>query len=254
MKMSVFGKEYSQIYDLLYKSKDYKKETEYLNKLIKKNYKQKIKNILDIGCGTGKHASLLADKGYQLHGVDMSPQMISIAKKNLKEKKNLLFSLSNISNLKLKKKFDVIISVFHVMSYQTKNNELIKAFEIVKKHLISGGIFIFDFWYGPAVLTDLPVNSIKKIRYKDMKISRFGKPYLKPEANTIDMKYSIFIENKNTKKIKKKKEIHTLRFFFDTELELICRRLKFKILKKYEWMSLKKPDLKSRNVVWVIKK
>ena len=144
----------------------------------------------------------------------MSPQMISIAKKNLKEKKNLLFSLSNISNLKLKKKFDVIISVFHVMSYQTKNNELIKAFEIVKKHLISGGIFIFDFWYGPAVLTDLPVNSIKKIRYKDMKISRFGKPYLKPEANSIDMKYSIFIENKNTKKIKKKKRNSYFKILF----------------------------------------
>ena len=82
--MSVFGKEYSQIYDLLYKSKDYEGEVEYLNKLIKKNYKKKIKNILDIGCGTGKHASLLVDKGYHLHGVDMSPQMISIAKKNLR--------------------------------------------------------------------------------------------------------------------------------------------------------------------------
>ena len=43
MKMSVFGKEYSQIYDLLYKSKDYEREVEYLNKLIKKNYKKKIK-------------------------------------------------------------------------------------------------------------------------------------------------------------------------------------------------------------------
>ena len=252
--MSVFGKEYSEIYDLLYKSKDYEREVEYLNKLIKKNYKKKIKNILDIGCGTGKHASLLVDKGYVLHGVDMSPQMISIAKKNLKQKKNLSFSLSTISNLNLKKKFDVIISVFHVMSYQTKNNELIKAFEIVKKHLNGGGIFIFDFWYGPAVLTDLPVNSIKRLKHRDMKISRFGKPYIKPQTNTIDMKYSILMENKKSKKIKKKKEIHRLRYFFDTELELICRRLKFKILKKYEWMSLKKPDFKSRNVVWLIKK
>lgn len=252
--MSVFGKEYSQIYDLLYKSKDYEREVKYLNKLIKKNCKKKIKNILDIGCGTGKHASLLVDKGYELHGVDMSPQMISIAKKNLKQKKNLSFSLSTISNLNLKKKFDVIISVFHVMSYQTKNNELIKAFEIVKKHLNGGGIFIFDFWYGPAVLTDLPVNSIKTLRHRDMKISRFGKPYIKPQTNTIDMKYSILMENKKSKKIKKKKEIHRLRYFFDTELELICRRLKFKILKKYEWMSLKKPDFKSRNVVWLIKK
>ena len=252
--MSVFGKEYSQIYDLLYKSKDYEREVEYLNKLIKKNYKKKIENILDIGCGTGKHASLLVDKGYQLHGIDMSPKMKSIEKKNLKKKKNLSFSLSTISNLNLKKKFDVIISVFHVMSYQTKNNELIKAFEIVKKHLNGGGIFIFDFWYGPAVLTDLPVNSIKRLSYRDMKISRFGKPYIKPQTNTIDMKYSILMENKKSKKIKKKKEIHRLRYFFDTELELICRRLKFKILKKYEWMSLKKPDFKSRNVVWLIKK
>ena len=212
---------------------------------------QKIKTILDFGCGTGRHASLLVDKGYKVHGVDKSIQMLNIAKKL--SKKKLSFSSSNTDGLKIKKKFDAIISIFHVMSYQIKNIELIKTFKIIKKHLVDGGVFIFDFWYGPAILTDLPINSFKKFKNNYIKISRFGKPKLNFQKNTVDMNYSIFIENNNSKKLIKNKEIHRIRFFFDKELELICKKFNFKIQAKYEWMSSKKPNLKSRSVVWVVK-
>jgi hypothetical protein len=139
------------------------------------------------------------------------------------------------------------------MSYQIKNIELIKTIKSIKKNLVEGGVFIFDFWYAPAILTNLPVNSFKKFKNKDIKISRFGKPRLNFQNNTVDMNYSIFIENNNSKKLIKNKEIHRLRFFFDKELELICKKFDFKILAKYEWMSFKKPNLKSRSIVWVVK-
>ena len=45
-----------------------------------------------------------------------------------------------------------------------------------------------------------------------------------------------------------------MRYFFDTELELICEQVGFSIQKKYEWMSEKNPNLNSWNVVWVLKK
>ena len=144
--MKQFGNLYSQYYDLLYKDKDYIGEVDYVIKLIKENTDYS-KTILDMGCGTGKHAELLSDKNYIVHGIDISEDMLKVAINRSKNKEHkLVFTNSNIQELNLNKKFDVVVSLFHVMSYQNNPNELIKAFRVAKDHLKNDGIFIFDFW------------------------------------------------------------------------------------------------------------
>ena len=161
--MKQFGNLYSQYYDLLYRDKNYIAEVNYIIKLIKENMDQS-KTLLDMGCGTGKHAELLSDNGYIVHGIDISEDMLKIAKnRSMNKEDKLLFSNSNIQDLNLNKKFDVVVSLFHVMNYQNSDNELIKAFKVAKEHLKNDGIFIFDFWYGPAVLKDLPTIRIKRL-------------------------------------------------------------------------------------------
>ncbi|MBL7937685.1 MAG: class I SAM-dependent methyltransferase, partial [Bacteroidia bacterium] len=59
---------YSQYYDLLYKDKNYISETDYIVSLIE-TFNLSTKNILELGCGTGIHASLLAEKGYYVEGI-----------------------------------------------------------------------------------------------------------------------------------------------------------------------------------------
>ncbi len=251
--MNQFGNLYSQYYDLFYSDKDYSAEVDYINSLIQANNKN-INTLLDMGCGTGKHAELFCNKGYTVHGIDLSEDMLKIAENRRIGKENKLsFSHSNIQNLSLNKKFDVVVSLFHVMSYQNSNSELFKAFEVAKKHLKDGGIFIFDFWYGPAVLTDLPTNKIKRLENGNIKVTRLAEPILNAQKNIVDVNYDIFIENKETKEVIEKKELHKMRYFFDTELEFICESIGFNILNKYEWLSYKKPDFSSWNVVWIIK-
>jgi len=251
--MEQYGDLYSQYYDLIYTDKNYESEVEYIDKLIKENINSAF-TILDLGSGTGKHAELLCDKGYQIHGVDLSFEMLKIAEKrrNGKEHK-LTFSQSNIQDLELNKKFDIIVSLFHVMSYQNSNEELIKTFEVVKKHLKNGGIFIFDFWYGPAVLTDLPTNRVKRFDNENIKVTRIAEPFLNAQKNVVDVNYDVFIEDKKTNEIKEKKELHKMRYLFDTELEIILSKIDFNVIQKYKWMSLETPDFNSWNVVWIVK-
>ena len=252
--MSQFGNLYSQYYDLIYEDKNYFSEVEYIDSLIKKNC-ENTTTLLDMGCGTGKHAELLCEKGYKVHGIDLSQDMLKVAnKRKIGKEDRLDFSHSSIQNLNIDKKFDVITSLFHVMSYQNTNSELLKAFEVTKKYLNVHGIFIFDFWYGPAVLTDLPVTRIKRLENDNIKITRFAEPVIYPQKNIVDVGYDIFNEDKITKKIVEKKELHKMRYFFDTELEFLCERVGFNILKKYEWMSDRKPSFKSWNVVWIVRK
>ncbi len=251
--MNQFGNLYSQYYDLLYRDKDYIGEVEYVDGLIK-SFKKDVKTIIDLGCGTGRHAELFCNKGYIVHGVDRSEDMLKVAEIRRKGKEDkLIFTHSTIQDLQLEKKFDAVISLFHVMSYQNSNDEVIKAFDVSKRHLEKGGIFIFDFWYGPAVLTDLPTIRIKRLENESIKVTRIAEPFLNGRENIVEVQYDIFIENKKTNEIIETTEVHKMRYFFDTELELFCSSIGFEIVGKYEWLTDKIPDFSSWNVVWVVK-
>lgn len=249
-----FGELYSQYYDLLYSDKDYVGEVEYVDSLIKVHNKN-TKTVLDMGCGTGKHAELFCERDYKVYGIDLSENMLKIANDRRRGKEERLeFSCSSIQELNLNKKFDVVISLFHVMSYQNTNEELIKAFEATKSHLNNNGIFIFDFWYGPAVLADLPTTRIKRLENENIKITRLAEPILHAQKNTVDVSYSIFIEDKEAKRIVENKELHKMRYFFDSELEMFCKEARMDIVNKYKWMSYDEPNMSSWSVLWILKK
>lgn len=84
--MNQFSDLYSQYYDLLYQNKNYKKEVDYVDNLIK-SYLKNPKTLLDMGCGTGRHAELFCEKGYIVHGVDISKNMLKIAEERKKRKR-----------------------------------------------------------------------------------------------------------------------------------------------------------------------
>ena len=249
-----FGDLYAQYYDLLYSDKDYNAESHYIDDLIRL-HAPNARTVLDMGCGTGKHAELLCEKGYSIHGIDISYEMLKVAKTRTNGKEDkLYFSQSDIKTLHLGQRFDVVTSLFHVMSYQTSAEALYKAFTVAKEHLCEDGIFIFDFWYGPAVLTDPPVIRVKHLENEVTKVTRIAEPILHIKQNVVDVHYDIFIENKATAMIIEKKELHPMRYFFDIELDIICDTLGFKVINKLEWMKQSSPNLHSWNVVWILQK
>ena len=147
---SVF-REYSDYYDLIYSNKDYKIEVDYIISLIKK-YAPEARSILDLGCGTGRHANLLAECGYVVVGVDYSEVMINIARNKLdtdykRNAKNLTFLQGDARNFKSKHKFDLVISLFHVFSYLNSNEDVENYFRTISCNLAPHGFAFFDYWY-----------------------------------------------------------------------------------------------------------
>ena len=71
MEVIMVFDEYAEYYDLLYKDKDYVAEANYIDGILQK-YATGCQKILELGCGTGKHAELLSHKGYEITGIDMS--------------------------------------------------------------------------------------------------------------------------------------------------------------------------------------
>src|ERR1700757_3513991 len=93
--MEVFDA-YSQYYDLLYKDKNYKKETNYVHSLIK-SYAANTKKILELGSGTGIHACEFARLGYDMLGVDRSKTMLNMANKRKSELETSISSKLNFA-------------------------------------------------------------------------------------------------------------------------------------------------------------
>ena len=123
-KSSVFA-DYARYYDLLYRDKNYAAEAEYVEGLIRK-FHPSARSILDLGSGTGIHASPLAEKGFTVHGIERSPEMHArsqaLAENRVAGHDRLTFTTGDIRDIRLNKRFDAVIALFHVISYQTTND------------------------------------------------------------------------------------------------------------------------------------
>ncbi len=193
MVNTVFRKEYAHVYDYLYQDKDYKKECDFLEDIFKKHNK-KIDTILDLGCGTGSHAIILAERGYKVSGVERSKEMLAYARRKIKNAgfKIALYK-SSIQDLNLNKTFDAVISMFAVMSYQIGNYEVALACKKARQHLKQGGVFIFDAWNGFAVSADPPTYRVKEVINRDERIIRFTKPEFNLLHHTVDINFKVLI-------------------------------------------------------------
>jgi SAM-dependent methyltransferase len=253
--MNVFA-DYANYYELLYQDKNYDEETKFIQTILL-TYVPQAQLLLDLGCGTGKHATLLAEQGYNVHGVDRSIKMLQQAEKNIlqtspKVAHSLKFTQGDIQQIRLNQKFDAILALFHVVSYQIDNISLIATFATVKEHLNPGSIFIFDVWYGPAVLNDQPTVRVKRVENEQVKITRIAEPVLFPNENMVDVNYLFFIEDKEKNISEQLNENHRMRYIFKSEIEFLAQKFDLKVIECREWMSDREPSLNTWGVYFVI--
>jgi SAM-dependent methyltransferase len=232
--------EYAQYYDLLYRDKDYQAEADYVANLIQK-LDPEVRSILELGSGTGIHASLLADRGFEIHGIERSPEMLTrsilLTNRSNSQSGRLSFSHGDIREIRLDKTFDAVIALFHVISYQTTNEDVTAAFATARQHMKSGGLFIFDVWYGPAVLTARPSVRIKRREDVCLSITRLAEPVLHVNENLVDVNYQVFVTKLATQDIQTLKETHAMRYFFKPEIERIAEQAGFNLIYAEEWLT-----------------
>ncbi|RII25023.1 MAG: SAM-dependent methyltransferase [Geobacter sp.] len=253
--MSIFGA-YSRYYNLLYKDKDYPREAEYVHSLIRK-HQAGAKSILDLGCGTGRHDLLLTQVGYEVTGVDQSEAMLAVASSQRSslnpQSPSLNFLQGDIRTVRLSSTFDVVISLFHVMSYQVTTADLQAAFATARAHLKPGGVFIFDCWYGPAVLTDRPTVRVKRLEDEVISVTRIAEPVMHPNGNLVDVNYQVFIRDKASDMVEELRETHRMRYLFLSEIELFSAEMGLNIIESAEWLTGKQPGFDTWGVCFVVR-
>lgn len=228
----VFEKDYSNLYDRFYRDKNYSQECDLIEAVFKR-CQTKPRTILDLGCGTGSHAVILAKRGYAVTGVDRSLHMLETAKEKARaENADISFIQQDISRLTpelLKgQTFDAVISMFAVIGYLTENDQLARTFHNIREFLKPGGVFLFDCWYGPAVLSQRPESRVHSYDIGDSRrVLRLVTPELDSLRHVVNINYRV-LEIKGDRVLSDVSETHRMRYLFPMETKYFLETAGFR--------------------------
>jgi len=195
-------KELAKYYDLIYSWKDYKKETNKINKLVKKYKKSDGNKLLDVACGTGKHLEYFVEK-FSCTGIDLNEEMISVAKKNISD---VDFKTADMVSFDLNDKFDIITCLFSSIGYVKTYDNLEKTITNFENHLKSSGVVIIEPWFTKSTYwVGLP--SMTTYDGEDIKIARLNTTAIDKDLSVMEMHYLIVDKNKDVKYFVDKHEL-----------------------------------------------
>lgn len=135
---------FASVYDMFMDNIPYREWCRYLIGLLQE-YGVQDGLVLELGCGTGKATRLLSRAGYDMIGIDNSPDMLEIAlEKEGKIKEDILYLLQDMRSFELYGTVRAVVSICDSMNYIIEPDDLLKVFQLVNNYLDPGGVFIFD--------------------------------------------------------------------------------------------------------------
>lgn len=239
--MSVFAPGYAEWYDTLYREKDYAGECDFLETLFARQAVPP-RTILDLGCGTGGHAVLMAQRGYQVTAVDRSAAMLQAAGRKASQAGAAVdLRQGDITRLEWHETFDAAIAMFAVAGYLATDDEMAAFLAGAWRSLRPGGILVFDGWHGPGVLRERPVPRLLEIPLgADETLLRLADPRLDAVAQTVEVHYRLW-HRRGATIIADSEERHRMRFYFPRELRCLLRQAGFATIAIHPCRDLDQP-------------
>ncbi|NDI33772.1 class I SAM-dependent DNA methyltransferase [Chengkuizengella sediminis] len=178
---------------------------------------EKPKTIVDLGCGTGNISIPLAEKGFQVYGIDRSSEMLTIATQKevnhshvIKQNGGSITWLEqDMKDLELPSSVDCIISFCDCYNYITDEAHIVQSFKKVYEYLKSKGLFIFD------MLTEFQFqfySDEQPFTYNEENLSYIWTCAYDNEHHEIEHDLTIFAQQSDSNYLKIN-EIHTQRAY-----------------------------------------
>jgi SAM-dependent methyltransferase len=228
--------QYADWYDAFNVQKDYAAEIAYVLGRVEALRPQP-RRWLDVGCGTGKHLIHLGRSGIDASGLDSSPDMVSRARL---ASPDISVHFGSAQNYGLTGTWDAITMLFHVMSYQTSEDEVERALTEARGHLASGGVFAFDFWHTPGVVQSPPEHRTREASIDGRRLFRITHPTEDKGKRRIDVRYEFRWDSADGPCVHE--EIHRMRHFTVDELGAYLRRAGLAIRSCTAWMGRHAPS------------
>jgi SAM-dependent methyltransferase len=200
----------AQYYDLIYSPlKDYAGEATLIAGLLRR-HNPRCLTVLDVACGTGEHARLLAADGFVVDGLDLAPAFLRIAER--KHPAGRFFE-GDMSGFSLPQRYDAVICLFSSIAYARTLDRVVQALTCCRDHLTPDGIVVIEPWFPPGVLD--PARTVTNIGEADgVRVSRSARVQIDGTISRLLFEYE-FTEAAGTRKAS---EVHELGLFTTDEL------------------------------------
>lgn len=236
---------FAYVYDALIKDVDYKKWVDYYMQIFQRYGLKNPKLGLDLGCGTGSITCELADRGIEMTGVDISEDMLMVAREK-SAGKDILYLNQDMCEFELYGTVDFIVSSLDCINYITDKRDLLKVMKLVNNYLNPKGLFIFDINTRYKLENVIGDNTF--VLEDDDAFCVWQNEYDK-KKNLSDFYLTFFM--KEGEEYVRFDEEHTERAYEIDEIKEIVEKSGMKLLKVYHDRSFKNPVKNSERVFFV---
>jgi SAM-dependent methyltransferase len=200
----------AEFYDLIYSTfKDYAGEAAQIAGLLRR-INPGCRRILDVACGTGEHARLLAAKGFVVDGLDLDPAFVRIAGEKHAGGK---FFEADMIDFHLPHRYDAVLCLFGSIGYLQTLDRVTRAFTCFREHLTPDGVIVVEPWFAPGVL-----DPARVLRHggeaNGVRVSRVSRVEIEERLSRLRFDYEI-TDRTGTRRAS---EVHELGLFTTPEL------------------------------------
>jgi ubiquinone/menaquinone biosynthesis C-methylase UbiE len=224
-------------YDTIYsKLVDYESQADYLEQIFAKH--GKVKSILDVASGTGNYTLIFARRGYAMTGLDLSDEMLKVARKKAGSAKNPQFFKMDMRHIRLPDRHDAVTVLFGGFGYLHDYQDVEKFLRGARSHLNRGGLLVFEFWQNSginaAATSPSGHTSVDRIEDGDKLIIRVHLSKYDPMTNIHNINFDHYIlDMKGKKLLDTFSETHLLKTYTISQIRELLKRSGFESLGFY---------------------
>lgn len=237
---------FAYVYDSLIRDVDYKKWVDYYIKIFDRYGLTEPSLGLDLGCGTGNITTELAKRGIEMTGVDISEDMLMVAREK-SEGQDILYLNQDMCEFELYGTVDFAVSSLDCINYITDKRDLLKVMKLVNNYLNPGGLFIFDINTRYKLENVIGENTF--VLENDEAFCTWQNEYDK-KRNISDFFLTFFAKDGDN--YVRFDEEHSERAYDINEIKEIIEKSGMKLLKVYDDLSFKNPVKNSERVFFVV--
>jgi len=217
--------------------------------------------VLELGCGTGRVATVLADEGFNVTGLDLSEQMLDVFREKLSKKPKIADKITiahgNMANFSFDRKFAMIIAPFRAFQALTDSDDIRNSLACIREHLAEDGIFIVNV-FNPYPVMDESWCYGETVQWERLDELTGNYIVKKSGGNKIDtenqiiyphMAYEITHADGRTERIV---DTMKLKYHYRDQLREVVENAGLNIVEEYSWYDKTPPG--GREIIFICKR
>lgn len=249
--MSSYVGKYAEYYNQIYADKPYKQEADFVHRCIERHSSGQTRRLLELACGTGRHARELEALGYDIVATDYSEDLLTVARESAKAAGSQVeFRFGDMRSLELgSEAFDAAYCLFDSIGYVQTNEAILSVLAGAHNHLRKDGLLLIEFWHAAAMLRNFDTH-----RERDWELPS-GSQLQRTSDTSLDVLKQlarvdyVLRETTPNGKVFETKETQVNRYFLVQEMGLFLSQAGFTVL---EWLPAYEDGGKINEDTWHI--